>query len=348
MSRRAKVKTLPTRSSNEIDFNSDESKLLVIGSGELSVFELPGGELLKRSKISSEVIRGVFDPSGRFALLVLVDELVLFDWQRGKRLRRWKLGERIDNTEEIQFLQQELQSQLSGIAPEDFEKHFRKMAQQLGLPADKSKGMLAEARQQHENMKAMLQSPDWAEQAGAVRGSESPVAVCFNRDGRLLLCATDQGPRVYRWAEFPGVLEALESPEEPQEERSEKGKKKRRGFQFAPAPLYAVEGEAYQEEGEEEHYSEFNEGRYIYAMAYDAHRERFVYGGMGGVIGCLDLANGEHRTLAELPGRPTIDRMALSLDGSKLACTTQPQFYRDPKKLAAEVCVWDYQALLGA
>jgi hypothetical protein len=347
----AKVAELPTSSANEFDFSPDESRLMVIGSGELSVFELPGGRLLKQSRIGSAASCGVFDPSGRFAVLVAGDELVLFDWQRGKRLRRWKLGERVDPPPEMQFLQEELQEQLASLQPADFDQHLLKMARQLNLPSDALDEMLADVRQQHQRMLAMIQSSEWSEHIGAARGSESPVRIRFSRDGQWLLCASDQGPRVYRWVEFPGVLKALEaSPSEesaqPPAAPSKTRKPKKRGFQFAPSPVCRVEGDAYAEEGEEEHFSDVNPGRYIYALDYDPQRELFLYGGLGGVIGCLDLANGGHRTLVELPGRPAIMQLSLSRDGRALACTTLPQFYRDTQKLAPEVCIWDYARLL--
>jgi hypothetical protein len=124
-------------------------------------------------------------------------------------------------------------------------------------------------------------------------------------------------------------------------------KSKKLGFQFAPRPVHSVEGEAYGEEGEEEHFSEGDPGRYIYALAYDPQRELFLYGGLGGVIDCLDLANGQHRTLIGLPGRPPVMGLALSRDGATLACTTLPQFHRSTQRIAPEVCIWDYPKLLA-
>ena len=50
--------------------------------------------------------------------------------------------------------------------------------------------------------------------------------------------------------------------------------------------------------------------------------DRLLYGGLGGEIACLDLRSGRARTLRELPGRPVIRALALSRDGSSLACTT--------------------------
>jgi hypothetical protein len=353
MSGPVKAAVLPTTTSNEFDFSPDETRLLVVGAGELSVFALPGGELLKRSRIGSDATRGVFDPSGRFILLVLADELALFDWRRGRRLRRWKLGERIDPPVELHGLREELQDQLDAVQPEDFDNHFLKMAGQLKLPAEEVEKMLAEVRRNQKRMMAMIESEDWAEQMMAPRGSEYPIHVRFSRDGQWLLCATDQGPRVYRWAEFPGVLKALESPLEtapapgPAEKSGKKKSKKKLGFQFAPPSVHAVLAEAYQEEGEEEHFSEENPGRNVYAMAYDAGRELLLYGGLGGVIGCLDLATGEDRTLIELPGRPAIMELCLSRDRAALGCTTLPQFFRNSRKLASEVCIWDYARLLG-
>jgi hypothetical protein len=215
------------------------------------------------------------------------------------------------------------------------------MAQQLNLSEKESQKMLSEARENYARMTAMIQETDFTEQLGE-RGSESSVEIRFTRDGGLLLCATDQGLRVYRWAEFPGVLEALETTAAP----PAKGKKKLE-FQFAPAPVYSVDGDAYREDGEEAHFDEINPGKYIYALEYDAAREQCLYAGMGGTIGALDLATGEHRTLAELPSWPTIMQLMLSRDGRALACTTLPQFFRDTRKLPAEVCVWNYAELLA-
>jgi hypothetical protein len=73
----------------------------------------------------------------------------------------------------------------------------------------------------------------------------------------------------------------------------------------------------------------------------------FLYGGLGGVIGQIDLATGQHHTLIELPGRPPVMQLALSHDGAFLACITLPQFDRDTRRIAPEVCIWDYRKLLA-
>ena len=56
---------------------------------------------------------------------------------------------------------------------------------------------------------------------------------------------------------------------------------------------------------------------------------------MGGLIGCLDLATGQSRTLVELPGRPVVWQLVLSRDGSALACVTRPQFFGNDSAQAA-------------
>jgi hypothetical protein len=342
MSQPAKVAELESAAADHFDFSSDEKKLLAVGAGELSVWELPGGKLIKRSRIGGDAVRAAFDPSGRFALLVLADELVLFDWRLGRWLRRWKLGERIDPPPEIESMQEDLAEQLSGMAAADFDTHFLKMARQMTLPTAAVEEMLAEVREQQREMVAAIDSEDWSESFGP-RGSELPCRVQFSRDGKWLLCATDVGARVYRWAEFPGLLEALES-DLPTAGKGQTGKPP---FQMAPAPAFAADGEPYQEDGEEEHFSGVDPGRNIYALAYDSHRDLVVYAGLGGAVNSLDLASGERRTLVELPGRPAIMDLCLSRDGHTLACATLPQFFRSTQKIAPEVCIWNYSKLLA-
>jgi hypothetical protein len=257
-------------------------------------------------------------------------------------VRRWKLGRRLDCTRELEQMRHDLKASLAGFGPEQVEGHLRKMARELGLSADQVQTMAAEAQANQQELRASLDAPDWLEQMGAVRGSEAAVRIHFSADGRLLLCGTDHGARVYEWEKF---LTLPETPEAEPPPRSRKSRSRIRR-EFAPRPLFAVDGESYREEGEEEHHDAFDPHRYVYATAYDAAGERFLYGGHGGVIGCLDLRTGAARTLAELPGRSTIMELALSRDGSALACITQPQFFRNSPKLAPELCVWNYRALV--
>ena len=314
-----------------LDFTSDDQHLLAVCRGEVTVFDLTARADHKRLKLDDGVCRGVFDPSGRY---MLFDNLELWDWQTRERTRRWRFGGRRDDRRLLQQVRRSLQEGLSN-APEQAEQYVQRMAAELQLPSELAAQILEEARANLDGLRASLESADWLDQMA--QGSEGIHQLSFNADGRFLLCATDKGVRVYEWPRFLQAAEPL---------ANRPGKAPLR--EVAPAPLYSVKGLPYGEEGEDaDRYGSFRD---VYALAYDAVGGRLLYGGMGGAIGCLDLATGQASTLIELPGRPVVWQLSLSRDGSALACVTRPQFFRDEgtRKLPAELAVWNYPALLAA
>jgi hypothetical protein len=144
--------------------------------------------------------------------------------------------------------------------------------------------------------------------------------------------------RVYEWEKFllrdpEASVTANDKPNKPPREQ-------------APAPHYSVDGRPYAEDGEEEHHSDWEDAGPIDAVVCDEPGQRVLFAGQGGQIDSLDLTTGESRTLVALPGRPGIDGLALSADRSFLVATAVPQFFRDSRKIPAELCVWSYAELL--
>ena len=315
-----------------LDFAPDEQRLLAVCRGDVTVFDLTARADHKRLKLDDGVCRGAFDPTGR---CILFDNLELRDWRTGEQTRRWRLDRRLGDRRLLQQVRRDLQEGLRNSPPQQAEQYVLRMAAELQLPAALAAQIMAEARANLEALRASLESGDWAEQMAD--GTEGIRQLCFSADGRLLLCATDKGVRVYEWQRF--LQRAAPPAERP-------GKSPPR--EVAPAPLQSVKGLPYQEEGEDaDSYLAFRE---VYALAYDAAGGRLLHGGMGGAVGCLDLATGQERVLIELPGRPVVWQLSLSRDGSALACVTRPQFFRDEgtRKLPAELSVWNYPALLAA
>jgi hypothetical protein len=212
---------------------------------------------------------------------------------------------------------------------------MRRMAAELNLPPELAAQIAEDARTNLDALRASLESPDWIEQMAGDSG-EAIHQLCFSADGRLLMCATDKGVRVYQWQQFI----------RPSEEGAEGSGSARPSRNMVPTPLFSVRGLAYREEGE--HADDQQVFCDIFAMTYDGAGGRLLYGGMGGAIGCLDLDTGQAGALIELPGRPVVSQLCLSRDGSALACVTRPQFFRDDsaRKLPPELIVWNYPALL--
>lgn len=315
------------------DFTADEQRLLAICRGDVTVFDLSGTADHKRMKANDGVCRGAFEPTGR---QVFVDRLELWDWQTGRRTRRWQVGKRREDARLLKQLRRGLQESLRESPPQHVEEHVQRMTAELKLPADLAAQIAEDARTNLEALRASLEAPDWAEQM-ADGGGEVVHQLCFSADGGLLMCGTDKGVRVYEWQQFL-------QPTQPPAERPGRSQPPR---DVIPAPLYSVRGLPYREEGEDSDTSQ--SFRDVYTLAYDAAGGRLLYGGMGGAIGCLDLGTGQARSLVELPGWPVVWQLCLSRDGSALACVTRPQFFRDDsaRKLPPELSVWNYPALLG-
>jgi len=316
-----------------LDFSPDERRLLAVCRGEVTVFDLTGRAEHKRWKTDEGVCRGAFDPTGQY---VLLDNLDLWDWRSGQRVRRWQLGRR--RREDRRLLKEMRQSLRDGLRSADrgqAEQYVERLAAQLQLPPELAGEILEEARANLEGLRASLEAPDWLEQMPG--GGESIQQLFFTADGHLLVCATDKGVRVYEWQRF--LESAAPAAERP-------GKAPPRAT--APAPLHSAKASPYREDGADA--AAYRSFRDVYTLAYDAAGGRALYGGMGGLIGCLDLATGQSRTLVELPGRPVVRQLVLSRDGSALACVTRPQFFGDDstRKLPAELTVWNYPALLAA
>jgi hypothetical protein len=86
-------------------------------------------------------------------------------------------------------------------------------------------------------------------------------------------------------------------------------------------------------------------GDYVYALDYDHERERFLFGGPEGRVRYVEPSSGRSEALLEPPGRSPINQLGLSLDGSVLGLTIQPDFYSNAiQKVGPVVQFWNYPA----
>jgi hypothetical protein len=320
-----------------LDFSPDEERLLAADDDKIVQINRRG-EVQKRIKNRDGVYRGVFEPTGESLLLVCGGELKLVNSASGRAVRHWVLGEPVDHSEVMTELQEGMLESFKEFDSEQVARQYRKLAKQFRFSEADTEAMLAELEENHRQMLATLESPDFMEEMGAQRGSEMAVGLRFTAGGRLLVVNTDRGLRVYEWEKF------LLSGSDASATGSDKPNKPPR--EQAPAPRYCVDGRPYGEEGEEEHHHDSDDAGPIDAVVCDEPGQRVLFAGQGGQIDSLDLTTGETRTLVALPGRPGIDGLALSADRSVLISTAVPQFFRDSRKIPAELCVWNYAELL--
>jgi hypothetical protein len=162
---------------------------------------------------------------------------------------------------------------------------------------------------------AVMQSPRALAEMN-VRGSEQPGIVDFTHDGESLLCGTDQGVRVYEWESVLAAAREMPKP-----------------IWSVDSPIIEIEFQAHRT----------SHTANIYALAHDIRGNRLLFGGLAGTVGFLDLESGRSGTFIDIPGRPAVLSLALSRDGSALACSVRPNFFGHDKSGVLQI--WNYTAL---
>ena len=146
------------------------------------------------------------------------------------------------------------------------------------------------------------------------RAKEPVVGLQFSADGKWLLCATQSGVRVFDWIKLLSCGTG------------------------APQPDLTADGElvAPQEEAEPV--------LCTLSMAYDALRNRILFGGLEGKVKYLDMTAGRSGDLlTDLEGIPVL-RLELTPDRTALVMTRNP-LTRDNRRRPWRFQVWNYQAL---
>jgi hypothetical protein len=85
---------------------------------------------------------------------------------------------------------------------------------------------------------------------------------------------------------------------------------------------------------------------HVYDLEHDGERNRLLFAGLDGRVGYLDLDSGNSGTLLEVPGRPAIQRLALSGDMTTLALTCLPDMMsRSRNKRGPVLQFWSYRTI---
>ena len=134
----------------------------------------------------------------------------------------------------------------------------------------------------------------------------------FSPDGESLLCAMQEGARVYSWKNVLSAVDEL------------------------PQPLASAASEIV--------VSEHSRSQQLYRLAFDAHRRTLLFCGLEGKVKFLRMDSGESGTLLEVPGRPPIVFVELSSDSATM-CTVayESMFERKRKPIVSQI--WDYRRL---
>lgn len=142
----------------------------------------------------------------------------------------------------------------------------------------------------------------------------------FTPDGKRLICATNEGVRVFSWSKLQTTTDA------------------------SPTPDFSVEaGEMLPRPEEPPHIRQ----RTVLALDYDAAQQRVLFGGMEGQINYLNLKTGKSGDLPAGPERTVLLRLSLTPDRTAIVVTRHPMnMGNDPKPDRFQI--WNYKALCAA
>jgi WD40 repeat protein len=164
---------------------------------------------------------------------------------------------------------------------------------------------------------AQIGTPEW--EAARVSGLVIIFRMMFDPSGEWLCLGTSGGAWVYPWSDVVRANEDL------------------------PRPALAIDAGPRTMETDR---GPTEKGDYVYALNYDHDRERFLFGGLEGRVRYVEPSSGRSGALLEPPGRSPINQLGLSLDGSVLGLTIQPDFYSNAiHKVGPVIQFWNYPAL---
>lgn len=293
-------------------FLSNEQQLLVLTQKAAVLLSLSSQSEIARIPVDMSLL-AVLHPSEQFAVLVTATDLGILDL-KNRTIRTIGLGQRA-SVPQMPQLQSMLKAQLDNIDLDALEKQMKAQFKKMKLPEAMAEKAITE---QIERMRKLASGETPIPQHTKL-GSETSRVVTFDPEGKLLCCATDAGIRVYDWEEF--LL-------------AEK---------MAPRPLFTVNASSITIESA---FASQSIPATAQTLVVDPEGNHLLSGGMAGSIDYLDLNNGVHGTLLEIPGRPFITELILSRDGSALCSVTRPgNFDESSINAGLEVYVWDHRSL---
>lgn len=139
------------------------------------------------------------------------------------------------------------------------------------------------------------------------------VRLKFSPDGKWLLCAMEQGARVFEWSEVLASSNSL------------------------PAPIAFSESEVVKNMA-------LRMGM-TYDIAFDWKRNALLFCGLEGKVKSLDLETGDSKILIELPGKPAVVKLSLSYDLTALATHSKYNCEKHNQEPSV-VEIWNYLALV--
>jgi hypothetical protein len=144
------------------------------------------------------------------------------------------------------------------------------------------------------------------------QGAERLRTIQFTPNGQLLLCAGGAGVRVYEW---PAIQSAETN---------------------MPLPLFAADAEPVTLDV----FGIMQTQAGVHDIAHDAGRGRMLFCGLEGRVRAMDLISGDVTDVFAMPGRPPTYRLAISRDGSAVACLQQPGMFERTPNTPRRLQVW--------
>lgn len=297
-------------------FLSNEQRLLLLTRQSAILLDLASQSEVARIPVELSLL-AVVHPSQPYVVVVTAMDLGILDLQQGT-LRTIGLGQRASYPQMPQ-IQSMLKAQLDQIDLVALEKQMKAQFKKMKLPGCMADGIAEKTiSEQMERMRKIASGETPIPQQTKL-GSETARAVVFDPEGKQLCCATDTGIRVYDWAE---MLSAE---------------------MMAPQPLFTVKASTITIESS---FAAQTIPATAQTLVVDPDGSRLLSGGVAGAIDYLDLNNGVHGTLVEIPGRPFVTELVLSRDGSALCSVTRPgNLDESAMTTSSHVYVWNHRSL---
>jgi hypothetical protein len=279
---------------------------------------------------------GVLHPTGALLIASETGRLSFVDPSTGAIQRALVIAKKAEAEAMQKYMAAQLKQSYANFDPETFEKmlqtqmaQMEKVIKQLHENAAKTGGK--EGAEQAARMREVMQQQlersreDFARKKREVEtgkitlpGSERIMSMEGSPDGKWVILGTSAGIRVYAWDDLAVAEEYMPEP----------------AFKWDGTAVVVRQGMS------------MPGNSYIYALTYDEPGRRVVFGGLGGTIQSLDLSTGKTSTLMDIPGRPAILRLALTRDGSALACVVHPEMLAEGNNRKPPVLqIWNYAAL---
>ncbi len=177
--------------------------------------------------------------------------------------------------------------------------------------------MRSNAKGQQQRMQEAFDRP--GVESSGITGTEHPASLLCSPDGRWLFCGTDHGLLVYDWNELMAAEEATPRPM----------------YQVKVPPVMVEQGSHMIPHDARTH-----------ALTFDSVNNRLLFAGQDGVIRCLDLPSGLHRTVLALPGKPSMWEMGLCSDRKFLCCIVHPPLAEQKHHTGTPTLqIWNYARL---